>query len=152
MRRVLLGLSLISPALICAFSSGSAAASPNDPPDAIYGAWAIASAAGPGSEAATAVESLRVQFAPERGKTRVRVSGGCNGMGGTGVFEGESVSFAPLMGTMMACEPLRMEADSFVAAVLEGPARFELRDDKLLLRNGARTLELTREPEDGDDG
>ncbi|EFV13789.2 META domain-containing protein [Segniliparus rugosus] len=152
MRRVLLGFSLIAPALLGGVAAGPAAASPNDPPDALYGAWAVASAAGPGSQAAMAAPSLRVRFGPDKVGLRVGVSGGCNGIGGAGSFDGDQAAFRPLISTMMACEPPLMEADSFVSKVLEGPVRFELRGDTLLLRNGARTLELARDPEDGEDG
>ncbi|MGL6237166.1 MAG: META domain-containing protein [Segniliparus sp.] len=149
MRHVLFRSLLVGPVAVCAFAGGRAAASPDELPEALYGEWSVASADGPGAEAVQQAPSLRVRFDSDATGFRVAVSGGCNGMGGSGALHGDELGFRPLISTMMACSPPLMAADEFVAKVLEGPARFEMRADALVLRTGERALRLARKPEDG---
>lgn len=72
--------------------------------------------------------------------------GGCNGFGGTATIAGDSVSFGPLAGTMMACaEAIMNQENSFHAALGKTASfRIDAAQGKLFLleANGAELVRL----------
>ena len=74
--------------------------------------------------------------------------GGCNGYGGEYVLKGDSLKLGEVLATMMACKPGSHTENNFFKALRE-TNMYQISGDKLLLKNGARTLaELTRSKKD----
>jgi putative lipoprotein len=72
--------------------------------------------------------------------------GGCNGFGGTATITGDSLSFGPLAGTMMACAEAIMNQENKFHAALAATASFRVdaAQGKLFLldANGAELVRL----------
>ncbi|WP_235737688.1 META domain-containing protein [Nocardioides alcanivorans] len=54
-------------------------------------------------------------------ETDVHIVSGCNGLGGTWALDGDTLTVGPLMGTMMACDPPRMDQENWLRTTLEEP-------------------------------
>ncbi|MBM7368954.1 META domain-containing protein [Gordonia hydrophobica] len=68
---------------------------------------------------------------------------GCNGHGGTVVFDGDTMTAGRLMGTMMACPPPRDGADRWVSDLFGAPLTWRLDGAELHLSRGDRAVVLT---------
>jgi heat shock protein HslJ len=71
---------------------------------------------------------------------------GCNGFGGDYSQAGNTLTFGPIMRTLMACEGQRMEQEDAAMQVLVDTATFTLDGDTLTIfsADGGTLLELTR--------
>ena len=71
---------------------------------------------------------------------RLSATAGCNQFGGTYAVDGDTVSFGPLAGTLMACpEPLdALERD--LVKVLAAPRQWQIAGQTLTLRDGDTVL------------
>lgn len=70
----------------------------------------------------------------------VRVDTGCNGGGGTASVEGPTITFGPLVTTLMACSDARGQVEAAVTAVLDGTVRWSVTEQTLTLTKGDRGL------------
>ena len=72
---------------------------------------------------------------------------GCNGFGGDYTQAGNTLTFGPIMRTLMACEGQRMEQEDAAMQVLVDTATFTLDGDTLTIfsADGGTLLSLTRQ-------
>lgn len=105
-----------------------------------------------GVQHSTAMEKAWVRFADGK----VEANGGCNGLGGEAKVQennaGYTITFGPLVGTMMACEPEIMDVENQLSGVLTGKVTATIDADKLRLTNDkGLSAELVAKPAPGDD-
>lgn len=79
----------------------------------------------------------------DKEKGQVSGNGSCNGFGGDYTTEGDSLSFGPLMSTLMACVDNGIsEQESAYLTALQAVTRYEIKDGQLHLfgKDGQETL------------
>jgi putative lipoprotein len=60
---------------------------------------------------------------------------GCNGFGGEYSADGKTITFGPIMSTMMACEEPIMSQESTALQVMIGTTPFEIAGDTLTIHS-----------------
>lgn len=107
--------------------------------------WTLVSMGAPGAETAvTADRSLTLEFRPGG---QVGGNGGCNSFGGSYQVDGNTISFAEIVSTLMACaEEQVMEQEQQYLGALERANEFEVTGDNLVISydNGQGVLNFTR--------
>lgn len=97
----------------------------------IQGNWTLTSGSGPNG-AVEPVEGSPITLEVD-GQGTVHGSSGCNTYNSTATVEGNSVTFGPLMQTMMACEDAIMTAEYAYSTALEGVSEGSVEDGGLVL-------------------
>ena len=108
------------------------------------GDWIIASI---GGQALNDTRPPTIRFGEDG---RVSGYGGCNQFNGGYTLDGETVTFSPIMMTMMACAAAnRNQMENALGAALQGDATFVVDGDGMLTLTGANGTEITamRAPE-----
>ena len=114
MKKILLGLLTI---LVLAACTGG------ESPASIQGSWSLVSFGGPAAQVTVDPEiETSIEFDAE-GNLHGDV--GCNGFGGEYTVDGNTITFGPIMSTMMFCEAVA-EQESITLSVLQEKATFEL--------------------------
>jgi heat shock protein HslJ len=73
-------------------------------------------------------------------------SGGCNSLGGEYEVDGDQITFAELVSTLMACDDSRMAQEGVVTQVLSGTAQYKIEDNILTLKNNDMVLVFSAVP------
>lgn len=97
----------------------------------IQGNWTLTSGSGPNG-AVEPVEGSPITLEVD-GQGTVHGSSGCNTYNSTATVEGNSVTFGPLMQTMMAREDAIMTAEYAYSTALEGVSEGSVEDGGLVL-------------------
>lgn len=117
-------------------------------PDGLLGS-AFTSTTADGREVVSG-KPLTIQF-PAEG-TRAGMNAGCNGMGGTPIFDGDNLAVPQIVSTMMACmEDGVMEQERWYGKWLTAGVTWTLEGDELTLTGGdvSVTFERTGKAESG---
>jgi heat shock protein HslJ len=121
-RHALAAACLVSGLITAACASYAPAASS----DLVGTRWAVRSIDG----RPTQVRAPSVEFAPE---DRIRGGGGCNTFSGVYEAAGGAIDVRALGRTEMACETSLMRQEDAFFAVLDRAARYERREDSLVI-------------------
>lgn len=132
MKRLVLSLLMVFALAACA---GGTSAS-------IEGQWELVSY-GPASSQTPAVPDVETSIEFMSGQMSGDV--GCNGFSGEYELEGETISFGPVVSTMMFCENVA-EQESTTLAVFQENATFSLDGDRLTITSadGSTSIVLER--------
>lgn len=134
MKKTLLGLIVLLVMTAC--TSGESPAS-------IQGQWKLVSFGGPAAQFTVDPEiETSIEFNAE-GQLNGNV--GCNGFGGEYTVDGNTLTFGPIMATLMFCEAVA-EQESITLAVFQEKATFELDGNTLTVTSadGASFIVLER--------
>lgn len=134
MKKLVVGLLML---LVLAACSGGGSAS-------VVGTWSLVSY-GPADEQVAAAPDVEtsIEFNDE-GALAGNV--GCNGFGGEYEVEGETVTFGPIVSTLMFCEGSVGEQETVTLNVMQESAAFELDGDTLTITSadGSVAIVLAR--------
>jgi heat shock protein HslJ len=103
--------------------------------------WVLATFLGQDGADATAAEGVESTAAFEEG--RVGGNGGCNRYGGSYTLDGSNLTIGPLMSTMMACEPARMQQEQALFSNLQAAATYAINGTTLEIKNADGLTVLT---------
>ena len=120
-----------------------AACAGGESPASIQGSWGLASFGGPAAQFTVDPEiETSIEFNTE-GQLNGNV--GCNGFGGEYTVDGNTLTFGPIMSTLMFCEAVA-EQESITLAVFQEKATFELDGNTLTITSadGASFIVLER--------
>lgn len=131
MRKLLPGLLMVFALVACA---GGTSAS-------IEGQWELVSY-GPSSSQTPAQPDAETSIEFIGGQMSGNV--GCNGFGGEYELDGETISFGPVVSTMMFCEAVA-EQESTTLAVFQENATFSLDGDRLTITSGDGSTSIVLE-------
>jgi heat shock protein HslJ len=107
----------------------------------VWGRTFLSTAVTEAGKARPLVADTQLRLTFENGQ--VRANAGCNHMSGPASVEGGRLSVSDLATTSMACDPPRMEQDSWLAAFLGGGPTWRLDGDDLVLHGGNTEIRLT---------
>lgn len=126
--------SLLVLLVLSACTSGSAAS--------IEGQWKLVSLGGPATQLNV---DPQIETSIEFSQGDLSGNVGCNGFGGEYSVDGDTITFGPIMSTMMFCEELAVQ-ESTTLAVLQEKATFEQDGDTLTITSadGASFIVLER--------
>jgi heat shock protein HslJ len=134
MKKIL--ISLLTILVLASCTSGGSPAS-------IQGQWKLVSFGGPAAQFSVDPEvETSIEFDAE-GKLNGNV--GCNGFGGEYTVDGTTITFGPVMSTLMFCEAVA-EQESITLAVFQEKATFALDGNTLTITSadGASFIVLER--------
>lgn len=108
----------------------------------IEGGWKLVSY-GPSSGQISAVPDVETSIEFKDGQLSGNV--GCNGFGGEYTVDGDTITFGPIISTMMFCEAVAVQ-ESSTLAVFQETASFVLDGDTLTIKStdGAMSIVLAR--------
>jgi len=125
----------------CGARPAPAGAPDQTAPDPLRGRTFIATAVTADGKPYTLVADTEVSFEfTDDGRLTVRP--GCNMLEGPVDTTGGKLVVDGLITTDMACDPARMEQDSFVGKVLDASPSWELNGDRLTIKSGSTTFDL----------
>ena len=128
--------------IICLLAVLVLAACGDGTPASIEGQWKLVSLGGPATQLTVdpEIETL-IEFV--QGNLSGNV--GCNGFGGEYTVDGNTLTFGPIMSTMMFCEEVAVQ-ESMTLSVLQEKVTFELDDSTLIITSadGASFIVLER--------
>ncbi len=135
MKKLVAGLLILLALVACA--GGSSAS--------VVGTWSLVSY-GPAGEQVPAAPDVEtsIEF---NDKGEVAGNVGCNGFGGEYEADGETLTFGPIMSTLMFCEGPVGEQETVTLNVLQESASFELAGDTLTITSadGSAVIVLARQ-------
>jgi len=132
MRKIIIGLLTIFALAACTGGSSKP----------IQGQWKLVSF-GSDSSQTQAVPDVETSVEFKDGKLNGNV--GCNGFGGDYTVDGDTITFSPIMSTMMFCEAVA-EQESGTLAVLKDKATFTLNGNTLAITSGDGSSSIVLEP------
>jgi heat shock protein HslJ len=103
--------------------------------------WVLATFLGQDGAVAPAAEGFESTAVFEEG--RVGGNGGCNRYGGNYTLDGSNLTVGPLMSTMMACEPARMQQEQALFSNLQAAATYTVNGTTLEIKNADGLTVLT---------
>lgn len=129
MKRAIL-ITLIVVALLAACSSATSLTGPT---------WTVTSLSGVGVDPTVAITAV---FGAD---SRITGSGGCNNYTAAYTTDGSSITIESPAATEMACSELANQQESEYFYLLEGTGSYEIRGDKLTIKDssGQTTIEYT---------
>lgn len=135
-KKMIMILFVLAALALAACSPGSA------PAPSLEGGWSLVSF-GPASSQMPAVPDVETSIEFKDGQMSGNV--GCNGFGGEYSVDGDTITFGPVVSTMMYCEAVA-EQESGTLAVFHEKATFALDGDKLTITSadGASAIVLER--------
>lgn len=121
MKRLIIGLLVV---LVLAACAGGTSAS-------ITGQWSLVSYGSASNQIPAAPDvDTSIEFGSD-GQMNGNV--GCNGFGGEYTMDGDTITFGPVMSTMMFCEGLVGEQEIGAITVFQESAKFVLDGDRLTI-------------------
>lgn len=136
MKKILFA-SLLAMLVLTACAGGS--------PASIEGGWKLVSYGPPGPPANQISAAPEVETSIEFKDGQMSGNVGCNGFGGEYTVDGDTITFGPVMSTMMYCEAVAVQ-ESSTLAVFQETAGFVLDGDTLTITSadGAMSIVLAR--------
>lgn len=136
LRIYLISLFMLSGILLAACSGGAA--------NSVVGTWRLDSYGAPGNTTPAAADVDTSIVFKEDGKIEGNV--GCNGFSGDYTLDGNSITFGPIVSTLMFCEGPVGDQETTTLSVLAETVSYTLEDDTLTITSsdGSEVIVLSR--------